>query len=564
MSKSREYAAAFALVAFFVAAAVSSAVRQSATVDEFAHLPAALYALKTGDFSLYNKTPPLGRALVSLPALAASPRVKDNLQGYNPGSWRPWRYGHDFLMTNRDGYGSILFAGRMGAIMAGVLVCLLTWLASRRLFGQGGGLVSLAACAMSPTLIAHSSLVTADAPAALFSLLFIMALAHYLSRPGLARAALVGIALSAAILSKFTCLFWVPFAAAAPIVAFFRSADTEEFAKRRPAILAQVPVICLVPWLAAWIVYSAEGHVEAWKGPVGSTLLKPAESALNLGLLPREFVSGLDAQLYDAQTGEWREGNYLLGRWYSGHKWYYFPLAVLVKEPVPILLVFASALWFLSWGGGGLETMLYPAAAVCWFVFACFFGGLQIGIRYILPVYPLAFVAMGIVGKAAFEVGARQKKSFPLAWKKGALLALGLWLLAGDALVWPNYLSYFNIFSGGSGRGYKILLDSNYDWGQGLPALKGWMEKEKIESIELAYFGHDDPARFKINYSLPGESGGDYVAISANLLMGQKYPMTFAPERVGKDDPVWKVIEDYRDQEPVKTLGGILVFKKAS
>ena len=59
-----------ALAAIVVAAGailVIEALGDSVTIDEFAHLPAGIYYLRTGRFDVYNLSPPLVRELAALP-----------------------------------------------------------------------------------------------------------------------------------------------------------------------------------------------------------------------------------------------------------------------------------------------------------------------------------------------------------------------------------------------------------------------------------------------------------------------------------------------------------------
>ena len=51
----------------------------------------------------------------------------------------------------------------------------------------------------------------------------------------------------------------------------------------------------------------------------------------------------------------------------------------------------------------------------------------------------------------------------------------------------------------------NILVDSNLDWGQDLPALKQVMEERGIDSVNLAYFGKAVPEVYGVRYRpLPG------------------------------------------------------------
>jgi hypothetical protein len=52
---------------------------------------------------------------------------------------------------------------------------------------------------------------------------------------------------------------------------------------------------------------------------------------------------------------------------------------------------------------------------------------------------------------------------------------------------YPNYLAYFNEFAGGSKNGYKILGDSNLDWGQDIFRIKKYLDEHKISDGYILY-----------------------------------------------------------------------------
>ena len=74
---------------------------------------------------------------------------------------------------------------------------------------------------------------------------------------------------------------------------------------------------------------------------------------------------------------------------------------------------------------------------------------------------------------------------------------------------WPNYLAFFNQFVGRSRNGYQYLVDSSLDWGQDLPSLHQWLEKNVPAAsgtpVYLSYFGTGDPKFYGIDaLLLPG------------------------------------------------------------
>jgi hypothetical protein len=81
--------------------------------------------------------------------------------------------------------------------------------------------------------------------------------------------------------------------------------------------------------------------------------------------------------------------------------------------------------------------------------------------------------------------------------------------IAESLSVWPNYLAFFNQLVGGPRNGYQYLVDSSLDWGQDLPGLHQWLEKNAPAAsgspVYLSYFGTGDPKFYGINaLLLPG------------------------------------------------------------
>ena len=64
---------------------------------------------------------------------------------------------------------------------------------------------------------------------------------------------------------------------------------------------------------------------------------------------------------------------------------------------------------------------------------------------------------------------------------------------AGGAAVavWPHGLCYANELWGGSRNSYRLVSDSNYDWGQGLPELAQWGRQHHVAALDVWYFGSD-------------------------------------------------------------------------
>jgi hypothetical protein len=57
--------------------------------------------------------------------------------------------------------------------------------------------------------------------------------------------------------------------------------------------------------------------------------------------------------------------------------------------------------------------------------------------------------------------------------------------------VWPDALRYTNELWGGTANGYRVLSDSNYDWGQGLRELVEWRAEHGASDLDVLHYGSE-------------------------------------------------------------------------
>ncbi len=56
---------------------------------------------------------------------------------------------------------------------------------------------------------------------------------------------------------------------------------------------------------------------------------------------------------------------------------------------------------------------------------------------------------------------------------------------------WPDGLCFVNELWGGMAGGYRLVSDSNYDWGQGLKELAAWQRQHRVANLMVLYYGTD-------------------------------------------------------------------------
>jgi hypothetical protein len=239
----------------------------------------------------------------------------------------------------------------------------------------------------------------------------------------------------------------------------------------------------------------------------------------------------LRGALYQWSQSRMPHSFFLLGD-VSSHGWWYFYLVVaLLKVPLGTLLLLALALLAGRWLGVRWRVaelyLLLPALLLL--AYLSFLNTIHNGFRYLLPVWiPLLVLAGRLALPARRSRAFRALLGVPLAWTAGAAL-----------IAWPNALAYVNELGGGVRGGYRLLSDSNLDWGQGLEALARWMRERDVPRVQLAYFGTADPAHWGIDYvalpspnsALPptppvadGDRAPRIVALSAYQYQGVAFP----------------------------------------
>jgi hypothetical protein len=107
------------------------------------------------------------------------------------------------------------------------------------------------------------------------------------------------------------------------------------------------------------------------------------------------------------------------------------------------------------------------------------------------------------------------------SWQQKAVtIGLVTFLMIGTVMASPGVLSYYNWLGGGTRRGWKIAVDSNYDWGQDLQRLGRYVSDHHISRISVDYFGQANPRYYLRDAYVPwdGTTGAPphgWFAISA-------------------------------------------------
>lgn len=502
-----------------------SMAQDSLTFDELAHIGAGYSYLAKQDYRLNPEHPPLVKDIAAIPLLFLNLKFPEQSgswlqQDSAPAWWVQFNFGRELLYESGNNPASIIFWSRVPMIL---LLLFLAWFLYRWGKELGGPMVGLGAlflAAFSPTFLAHGRLVTTDVAAALGAALSMYYWLKFLDHPKKENVAKAGIAFGLAMLMKFTLLLLVP---AFVIMTLLYALLNPAPAKIRD--IARYVFLSMGAGLIGLLLVASVYQAQIWNYPqthqirdttadLAPNKITPVKNlvlfmAENPVLRPlAQYARGI---VMASQRAAFGNTTYFKGEISASGFSSYFPALYSTKEPlafhiinfiIPLGFAFLLLKEFLKKKSGGS----FFSSAISWirenftvisfFIFinmywaSALLGNLNIGIRHLLPIYPFAFLLLSWGCKELYiRLGEISKKVLA-----GSILLLSVWYAGASLSAFPHYLSYYNELAGGIDQGYKIAVDSNYDWGQDFYRLRDFIRENKIDKIFLDYFGGESPA----------------------------------------------------------------------
>jgi len=358
----------------------------------------------------------------------------------------------------------------------------------------------------------------------------------WLENGTLRRAIFFGVGLALAILSKFSAFLVLPVCLAVITLLYPRLPHKRNW--------AWIPVAFLLVWGAYRFSF----------GPMTEHVSRDsAEQGGLIGKIPAPVLHALETlpvpapQLLD---GLWQVHNhvdaghtaFLLGRHSFHGWWYFFPVALGVKTPIPVLLLAMLGIWALR---GEKRRERWMPAILCGVILLINLPtSLNIGVRYMLPLFPLLALT---AGGGAVWLWARR----PIV--AGVAMA---WIFLLCTAAYPNYLAYFNEIAGAHPE--RILVDSDLDWGQDMKRLAGELRLRGVSYFHMSclYTGDDTRLGLPAWDSLePYQPVKGWVAVSQTML--QNYGWMVAQQK-GRSDLAFAWLDVY---QPVARVGkSILLY----
>jgi hypothetical protein len=409
MTPRRRLLLAVAGVAAVVALQVLAIGRQALSTDEAYHALAGDQADRSGCSVLNLEHPPLVKLVAALPWLGSPPLA--------PPVKVSEAYETQFAVFTQPGAEArVRWGGRlMMALCFGMPLLGAAFLLGRQLGGAPGGAVLALLLGLDFSLAPLLPLIYTDAAEALAFLLTLLAAARYLERPCFRSAACLGLAFGLALAVKFTGLLLAPTLLAALLLAPGLRAAW-------PRRLLAMAAALAMAWGTVELTYRlANRHYDRALGRATIELYCANHSTMQTrGLLAPAAPYLLAIERHDPAAAQWLTG--LLATWAQnrlgvfafcnfGHmvsygRWWYFPLLLLIKTPLALLIGSGCAL--AAWarrrrrhpGDGGAGTGDAPRRRLAWlvaltaavFLTVAASSNYNAGLRHILPILPLLYL----------------------------------------------------------------------------------------------------------------------------------------------------------------------------
>jgi hypothetical protein len=501
------------LIAIGVARIASTYTIFNGAYDEPFHIANGMEWLQQGTFTNQYRHPPLAGIVSALGPYIHGLR--------SPRRWKPaeqgesviFEEGNEILYAKNDYWLSLTLA-RIGTLPFFVLACVVTFLWSRRWFCKGfseaAGFWAVLLLVCTSPILGHAGLATNDVACAAGAAFALYRFLRWLEQPDTARWLWWGFATAFAILCKYSN---IPFLGACYVVGF---AVASRGALRRRAAQAGLAacVVLFLMWatyrfsvIPLGTVYGAHPRIDGilsgrpllhsvWNA-IMATPLPLTEAMLGVRDLVRHNAIGIDM--------------YLLGQWSQSGWWYFFPVVLAVKTPIGLLLlaIAGCGLVLRRWGKVAWQQVLTAVFPIV-ILLVCMLARIDLGVRHILPIYPL----LAIVG--GYAIAALFRHSRPAAAVAALLVA---WVVIDSWRAHPDYLAHFNELAGSHPE--TILCESDLDWGQDLHRLSLRLQERGIQEFSIAYFGTALLHKAGLpHYQLlsPTQPSRGYIAVSLHRL----------------------------------------------
>ncbi len=581
--KLQTYLIVTGLLATMFCLCIGSMWKDSATYDEIPHIAGGYSYLTQQDYRINPEHPPLIKDLEALPLLFLSPKFPIESSDWKNSVNKQWEIGGKILYEGGADVNKILFWGRFPIVLLALLLGFYIFKWVSEIYGSCAGLISLTLYTLSPIMISHSRFITIDMGITALSFIALYYLWKMLENPNWKTFLVATLTFTLTQLGKFTGLVLGPVFIAVVVLKILKKdkssviLNTSEgsrgnhnkiplapFSKggnpfggilrklrmTRAKYIALLLSLFIVSFILIGAVY--QWHIAKMPIEAQHTLIDDSigdkfglrDTFHKMTDMPvlrpyAQYALGVSMVFVHAAVGH---STYFMGE-NGKHWWNYFFVGYGIKELIAWQILLYISILFFSWKMVRFcchpdtffeyfrhyitQNYIYIGAFIFVLIYLLLgaIAQLQLGIRYILPIFPFLYFFSGVQIAELLQTIKKQSQNY-YKIAVGVCIVLLTWGAGATVYTFPSYLSYYNEFIGGSKNGYKYMVDSNTDWGQDLRRLAEFVEENNIDHIKVNYFGGGRPEyylgdKYEAFWASKQPRKG-WIAISASWIGWQK------------------------------------------
>jgi hypothetical protein len=421
----------------------------SPTWDEAKHTVNGLYYLKEKNCCIHEETPFAGFHAVFL-----NKYLPESIDQYTP---------PEKIYDSQNGK-TILLLSRLFNIFFYILLLIVVWLWSKDILSKKIAKCCLLLAAFSPSLLAHAGIATEEMFLTTWALISFYLFYRFTKKPNYKNIIFLSIVIGICLLTKISALIlYACIMLSFLIFVIHRLSKHDKILKYVIFLI----VIIVLPLFLLNLGYFFNGTFNSLDSiEFKSESLNSYKNSFIRKIplpLPEGYLKSIDFNRRDSSEDS---RSYLFGKFQRhNNPWYYFSLTFLFKTSIIMLFfIFFGIYKFKNKNKNVFLTLSLFIFPLIFLLVNSFFNPYNIGVRYILPIYPFLIIISGY--------------SF-LSHKKMILKILLVIFIIISLFNFPNYLGFFNVSSQFIPKEF-LLGDSNLDWGQMNYLIKKDMEEKNI------------------------------------------------------------------------------------
>lgn len=372
---------------------------------------------------------------------------------------------------------------RIPTVVAFLVLLATVYVLGKTIAGPRAGLLAASLTALDANVLTHSALSTVDIYFAVITLGFVFQCARYVRHPVLSEGLLLAVVTGLAFAIKLSSVLFLPLLLVVLLLGHFQ--------QRQPGNW-NLPIQVILGMAVVFLVINGSYKFHAVGFQLGelafvSPLMQNLSSALPwLYLpLPQDFILSFDGTLNFERNMEWN--TVIFNQYFTDGVWYYFPVTWLFKTPLALIFLLACAvvagisrgmqarsedklsqeghslkqqgkalLGQITGTSGRAEVMLLASLWAVFFFYFNFVFRTHVGLRYIVMSFPMLYLLAAALLSRHIELR---------RYRLGVGLVLVVALMEHQPY-WGNSLSYSNALIHDKKNAWRVLTDSNIDWGQ--------------------------------------------------------------------------------------------------